>query len=419
MLSRRQFLVRSAAGLAILPGASALIAACSSSSTKSSPTTKHSVAGSSTAPPAGPEGLIGTPGNAVKLPIYDDNKAIADGLKPEAGPLTILNYADYVSPDVVKAFETKYGVKVEITPFDADSDLVEKVRTGALTGDLILSASYDTYYKMVAAKLVQPLNHSYLPNFVNVLPALQDPFYDSGSKYTVPYTLYALGLDYRTDEIDPATVAAKGWELLWDPKYKGKISVLNNDRESIAAALLRKGIVDLNTTDATVIAQAGSDLKELVASNVKVTIDTYKNVPTDVTTIGEGYSGDMINAIGQLPQGTDAKVLGFWKPEIGKLAVNNDFQTVLKAAKNPVLAHLFINFIIDNENAFSNFAFTGYQPALAATSADELIKRQLVPETLRSCLLSNEEVAKGLRIHALPLDKAKLYETAYSTFNAG
>ena len=384
------------------------MAACGSSS---------STAGSSQ--PAGPEALIGTPAKPVKLPIFADNKGIADGLKPEAGPLKILNYADYVSPDLIKAFEAKYNTKVEITTFDSDTDLVEKVRTGALTGDMILSSSYDTYYKMVAGKLVQPLNRTYITNFANVLPALQDPFYDSGSQYTVPYTLYALGLSYRNDLIDSKIVDAKGWDVLWDPAYKGKISVLNNDRESIAVALLRKGITDLNTIDPAVIAKAGGDLKELVAANVKVTIDVYKNVPTGVTTIGESYSGDMINGVGQLPTGVDVKTLSFWKPPIDKLPVNNDLQTVLKAATNPVLAHHFINFMLDVENAFTNFTFVGYQPALGATTADEIIKRNLAPETLRSCLLTNDEVAKGLRIHALPLAQAKLYESAYSSFNAG
>ena len=90
-LSRRQFLIRSAAGAALIPSFAALLAACGSSSSSSTP--------------AGPEALIGTPTKPVKLPIYADNKGIAAGLKPEAGPLKILNYADYVSPDLVKAFE--------------------------------------------------------------------------------------------------------------------------------------------------------------------------------------------------------------------------------------------------------------------------------------------------------------------------
>ncbi|HEX6657141.1 MAG TPA: twin-arginine translocation signal domain-containing protein [Ilumatobacter sp.] len=55
----------------------------------------------------------------------DDDEAVTepidDGLEPEAGPLRVFNYADYVNPDVVASFEEKYGVKVDITTFDVDA----------------------------------------------------------------------------------------------------------------------------------------------------------------------------------------------------------------------------------------------------------------------------------------------------------
>ena len=53
-------------------------------------------------------------------------RPINDGLKPEAGPLRIYNYDDYVNPDVVSAFEGKYGVKVEITTFTTDDEAITK-----------------------------------------------------------------------------------------------------------------------------------------------------------------------------------------------------------------------------------------------------------------------------------------------------
>ena len=40
----------------------------------------------------------------------------------------IFNYADYVNPEVVAAFEAKYGVKVEITTFDVDSETITEAR---------------------------------------------------------------------------------------------------------------------------------------------------------------------------------------------------------------------------------------------------------------------------------------------------
>ena len=76
---------------------------------------------------------------------------------------------------------------------------------------------------------------------------MQDPFYDKGSQYTVPYTVFSTGIVYRTDRVDPAVVEAKGWDILWDPAYTGRMSILDDEREGIGLALLRTGITDLNT----------------------------------------------------------------------------------------------------------------------------------------------------------------------------
>ena len=111
-----------------------------------------------------------------------------------------------------------------------------------------------------------------------VLPSFVDPWYDEGSIYTVPYTVFSSGIGYRTDRIDPAKVEEMGWEILWDPTHKGVTSILDDYREGIALALLRRGITDVNTTDRDLIEQAGADLEELVGlMNIKVNIEAYKD----------------------------------------------------------------------------------------------------------------------------------------------
>ena len=59
-------------------------------------------------------------------------KSIADGLPPEKGPLRIINYADYVNLEVIADFESKYGVKVEITTIDTDTEATTKLASGAI-----------------------------------------------------------------------------------------------------------------------------------------------------------------------------------------------------------------------------------------------------------------------------------------------
>ncbi len=119
--------------------------------------------------------------------------------------------------------------------------------------------------KVVAGKLLQPINKSYITNFANVWTALQDPFYDKGSQLLGAVHALHDGdrLPARQDRSRPTTGAScpTATDLLWDPKYKGRTYILDDDREALWMALLRRGITDVNTEDPTQIDQALADLE--------------------------------------------------------------------------------------------------------------------------------------------------------------
>lgn len=350
-----------------------------------------------------------------------EGEPIADGLDPEAGPLKLFNYADYVNPDVVAAFEEQYGVTVEITTFDVDSEAITKLANGSVEVDVFHSAAPNTLGRLIAGGLLQPLNKSYLPNFANVLPSFQDPWYDPGSAFTVPYTVFSSGIGYRADRIDPALVEELGWDIIWTPDFKGVTSILDDYREGIALALLRAGVTDVNTTDEALIAQAGADLAELTRlMNIKVNIEAYKDIPEGATDLAHTWSGDLLaGASAYLPEGTDASVLGWWYPADGVGVVNNDCITVTSNATNPVLAHHYLNFLLDKEIAELNVSWNGYLPPIVGLDADYLISTEFVPENLRNAVLTDEIIAKGLRFEPLPLETDQLWEETWSSFLTG
>ncbi len=344
-----------------------------------------------------------------------NTETIKDGLKPEAGPLRIFNYDSYVSPDIVASFEEKYGVKVDITTFTTDDEAITKLASGAVDVDLDHSASTTSLFKLVDTGLIQPLNKSYLTNIGNIAASLRDPYYDKGGTYTVPYTVFSTGIGFRADRVDAASIS---WDTLWNPEYKGVTSLLDDSREGLSAAMLRKELTDVNTEDPAVIKQAGDDLGELTnLMNIKVEIEGYHTVPEGSTTVAHTWSGDMLNAQYYLPEGTGPEVLAYWQPETAVIA--NDTLCVLSKAKNPVLAHLFIDHILDKTNAETNFGFVGYQPAIEGLGAQELIDAGLVPESLRSCVLSNEQITNGLRYLPLSIDVETLWNDAWAKFRAG
>src|SRR5215510_14264826 len=115
----RRTLLRNAALLGIsVPALSALLQACAD------PPTGTTGGGSTTQ-----KLEIASPDHPVTWPISDDNQPIADGLQPESGPLLLYNYADYIGPAVVKAFEEKYGVDVKVSTFNDTDEAITKIRT--------------------------------------------------------------------------------------------------------------------------------------------------------------------------------------------------------------------------------------------------------------------------------------------------
>ena len=358
-MGRRDFL----RNLAITSGAitigGSLLAACGgSSSTESS-------------------GLsIGTPQNPVKLPVTTD--AIADGLPNESGTLEVLNWADYQNPESIAIFEKEFGCKVVTSIYDTEEAAIAKLRNGTFKPDLILGMTDTGLAKLIAADLLQPLNKSYIPNFGNVISGLQSPYYDLDSQYTVPYFIYGNGIGYRTDRIDKNAFASNGYDTLWDSQFKGKDGVLDSYRDTLTMAMFRAGNFDANTADAAIIQKAGDDLVALrEATNPKVDILAYTEIPSGNRDINFTWSGDLFTALQYLPENEAPDVLGFWYPE--KTVAKNYFMCITKSAKAPVLAHQLINFLSDTDNALLNREYVGYQPALESITVDLLISSGTIP----------------------------------------
>lgn len=365
-----------------------------------------------------PQIVLSRPDRPTRLPLHSDVPAIASGLTPEkGGTLKVFNYAEYLSPDVIKKFGTQYGVTVEVTTFVTQDEAIAKLRTPGVSFDIYFPTP-DILGKLVAGKLLQPLNHSYLPNLRNAWPQLQDPFYDKGSQYTVPYTAYTTGIGYRADRVK--SIPANGYDLLWDAADKGKVYILDDYREGLSMAMLRAGQTDLNTEDPAIIRAAGASLITLVgAVNVKVGITAYQLVPEGQATVHHCWSGDMVNAQYYLPKGVSTDVLGYWYPADRKGAVGTDTMAIPRSATKPVLAHMFLNHLIDNDVSLENFSYTGYQPALSVVTPEKMTGDEYVPQNLVSAIVTPEHYRDGLQELQLSPAGDAVWNDEWAKFKAG
>jgi spermidine/putrescine transport system substrate-binding protein len=401
-LTRRSFLGRSA-GAALALGSVPLLDACASA-----------LAGSGTV-------QLPRPNNPVKWPVFAGNEAIKTGLAPETNAtLQVYNWVAYVNQAVVNSFAKKYKCKVQVTTFNTMDEAMSKLRSG-LSFDLLIGATVDVLGQLIESKLVQPVNHSYIPNITQAWPDFTNPFYDQGWRYTVPYTIYTTGISWRKDLVNenPYTMA-NPWAMPWQSKYKGRVAILDDYREGISLGLMKNGIYDLNTTDYRQINLARHALEELSSLvNVRIDNNDYTEVPDGDTWIHHAWSGDMAAAASYMPKGVNVDVVGYWFPTDGRGPVANDTNVVLRSATNPVLAHEYLNYFLDLPNVIENISFNGYMQPLTGVTPQVLVKEQILPSSLLSTIVLPSYFRRGVAELQLPVDVDALWQQAWLVVSNG
>jgi spermidine/putrescine transport system substrate-binding protein len=402
-LSRRQALQRGVAAALLAGGGATLLDACASYL-------------------VGPNNIpLPRPNHPVMWPVAG-NAPIASNLKPETGAtLQVYNWVAYINQAVVNSFAKKYNCKVEVTTFNTMNEALAKLRSG-LKFDVLMGATIDVLGDLIESKLVQPLNHGYIPNIHQAWPDFQNPYYDRGWRYTVPYTIYTTGIAWRKDKVpeNPYTMRNPWREMFFQPKYKGKIAILDDYREGISLGLMMNGIYNLNTTDKDQISLARQTLQQLAAAvDVQIDNNDYSEVPDGQTWIHHAWSGDMAAAPEYMPKGVPVDVVGYWFPRDGKGPIANDTNTVLRASSNPVLAHLFLNYLLDEPVAVENISWNGYMQPLNAITPELLVKEQILPPSLMSTAVLPTDFRRGVGELQLPVDADALWQQAWLVASNG
>ena len=113
-------------------------------------------------------------------------------------------------------------------------------------------------------------------------------------------------------------------------------------------------------------------------------------------------------------------MLGYWYPPDGGGLIGSDTIAIPREAKNPVLAHHFLNFMLDNDNAYANFYnFVGYQPPLTSLNPDRLVTDEVVPEHLASTVVREEDFDKGYTLLELAPEVDAVWQNIWAEFKSG
>ena len=146
------------------------------------------------------------------------------GCRKQAPTLSLLVWEGYADPSFVRAFEESHQCKVTASYMGSSDELVAKLRGGSASNYDVISPSSDVATMIAKAGLAAPLDISKIPSYNQLSPKLRSlPLVRVDEKiYGVPFTWGPNPLLYDT------TVFPKppeSWAVLWDAKFRGKISV--------------------------------------------------------------------------------------------------------------------------------------------------------------------------------------------------
>ena len=263
--------------------------------------------------------------------------------------------------------------------------------------------------QLAALRLIQPLQHSLLPNERNLWSWFLEgdgPSYDPGQRYTVPYTVFATGIGWRRDLVAPGTApdrAADPFGIFWNPRYRGQLGLYDNHVEALALALARGGVTNLWAASEEEVAAAADDLIDSIAAvDLAFTVDgAWDGLPEGDFSAHQAWSGDILTARRYALEEGDPDVveqLRYWFPPGPGRVVGCDLMAVCERGTQPELAHAFINHLLDDEIALANFSWNGYQPPLDAITAEAVVSTSIergVPPELLGAVLTQADFATG------------------------
>jgi spermidine/putrescine-binding protein len=282
-----------------------------------------------------------------------------DPQSPGPSPQTLyyFTWSDYADPALLAEFEKKTGTRVVVDTFSSNEELLAKVQSGASGYDVVVPSDFMAGV-MAQLGLLAELDLQRIPNVKLLEEHLQGLPFDPHQQFAIPYLWGTVGIGYDSDVFPKPP---DSWEILWDARYRGRISLLNDQREVFGMALRSMGH-SLNSRDPLVIEQAKEKLirqKPLVKTYTSEHFDQL--LVSGEVVLAHAWGGPIARATRERPS------VKYVVPREGG-TIWTDCLAVPKTSKKKALAMEFINYLLDVDVAVRT------STQLLFASANRLVK---------------------------------------------
>ncbi|MCS7030315.1 MAG: spermidine/putrescine ABC transporter substrate-binding protein [Gloeomargarita sp. SKYG116] len=313
--------------------------------------------------------------------------------------LSVYNWATYIAPQVLTDFEKKFNVRIKYDTFDSPDTLYAKLKPGNPGYDVIFPSDY-LVNRMIQEDMLVPLQLDKIPNRVHLGQRFQNPPYDPGNRYSMPYLWGTQGIGYNRKQTGKAI---DSWQAMFDAQYR--VAWQEESRATLGAVLIALGL-NPNTTKTEEINRARDWLIQHRGNIVAFAPDTGEELLNQgEVTLAFENSGDVFQVMAQNP------AIAYAIPKEGAI-LWVDAMAIPKGAPHVDLAHEFINYLLDPEVAAQIANYTRY-----ATPNQTAIDRKLIQaEDLQNPgIYPSPAVFNRLQVlENLPPEALKRYEAAWN-----
>jgi len=326
--------------------------------------------------------------------------------------LNVFQWADYWPTGTVAKFEDAYDVSVNVSNYASNEEMFNKLKAGG-SGQFDLIFPSDYMVSVLADQdMIQALNLDRIPHWENLEDYwIDNAPYDPGEdRYSAPYFWGTSGIGWNAGMFSDSVkenLPLRSWDVMWDDRFEGDMTLLNDPRETMGAALKRLGY-SLNTKDENKIDEA----KEMLIEQ-KQLLSTYDSVNMSENLINENFSpihtwsGAAFSAFWEL-YSDGSSPINYQVPKEGGV-VWVDTAAVTRDAKNPKAAHAFINFVL-SAKVNAEIANYVYYPTPNEAAKEHLPESMLDNERI----YPPEETFQSLEFIKNVGDATQLYSEAWT-----
>jgi len=274
-----------------------------------------------------------------------------------SGTLNISQWPLYIDDKTIDEFEKATGIKVNYTEdVNSNTDFFGKVQPLLANGDSggrsILTVTDWMSKKMYDLGYLQKLNPDDLKTVFNhLIPSLQDPAFDPGRTYSIPWQSGMTGLVVRTD----LAPDIKSINDLFDPKYKGKVTMLDELRDSAALVMKADGVEpsEASTEEWLAAVDKVKGAKESGQIRRFTGNDYVQDLAKGDVVAAIGWSGDAVQAQADNPN------IEYVQPEQGCILWSDNMSIPVGAPNSPA-AYEFMNYVYEPENQAQIVEYVNY-----------------------------------------------------------